>query len=68
MNCPVTNRYAEKLAFEFENSMKTKDSMESSISCDFKTAEKVRNYLIEKGFKVLLFNELKKLSIAIWKK
>lgn len=67
MNCPVTNKYAEKLAFDFETSMKTKTSMESPIACDFKTAEKVRNYLIEKGFKVLLFNELKKLSIAIWK-
>ena len=67
MICPLAKVQAQKLAFNIEKLMKTKDSLEMQVHCDFKTAEVARNELEQKGFRVLLFSEFKQLCIGVWK-
>lgn len=67
MMCPLEKIQASKLVFDIENLMKTKESLEMRIRCNFKVAERARYELIEKGFNVKIYSEFKYLCVGVWK-
>lgn len=65
--CPLSKVHGQQVSFGIERMMRDKNSLEMQLSCNFTIAEFVQNELKDKGFKVILFTEFKKLWIGVWK-